>query len=207
VSDVPDHFDAIEARLDAIDKATDKFETNLNRIPTETDKAVGALRALHDERFASLALTVADNVLLSSERFSSVQRQFVERDTRVEQTAKDSKVAVDAALQAAKEAVGEQNKNSALAIAKSEAATIKQIDQQAATLGATALGLDGKIADLKERVTRIEAQAIGWAQADNKTQVSKVSSSSSNALTVSVVVAFVTIATFAIYLASHTTIR
>ena len=38
-------------------------------------------------------------------------------------------VAVDAALQAAKEAVGEQNKSNALAIAKSEATFTKQIDQ------------------------------------------------------------------------------
>src|ERR1035438_4580365 len=38
--------------------------------------------------------------LLCDEKFNTIAIQFKERDTRVEQTAKDTKVAVDAALQA-----------------------------------------------------------------------------------------------------------
>src|SRR5665213_4442028 len=57
-----------------------------------------------------------------------IEIQFAERDKRADQAAKDSKSAVDAAFAAAKEAVSEQNKSSALAISKSETATTKQID-------------------------------------------------------------------------------
>jgi hypothetical protein len=95
------------------------------------------------------------------EKFNSVQVQFAERDTRTEQTSKDSKVAVDAALQAAKEAVGEQNKSSTLAIAKSEAATTKQIDQISVIINTMAKGLDDKIDDIKTRLTSIEGRAKG----------------------------------------------
>jgi hypothetical protein len=67
-------------------------------------------------------------------------------------------VAVDAALQAAKEAVGEQNKSSALAIAKSETSTVKQIDQLGAQLAAQTKNFDDKIADLKDRLNRVEGK-------------------------------------------------
>ena len=87
------------------------------------DKAITLLQATVDK-----SPSIAEMNVKFEEKFNSVQTQFRERDTRTEQTSKDSKVAVDAALQAAKEAVGEQNKSSALAIAKSEAATTKQID-------------------------------------------------------------------------------
>lgn len=81
-----------------------------------------ALREIHEQKLNSLADTHA-------EKLNRIQTQFRERDVRTERSSKDSEVAVDAALQAAKEAVGEQNKSSALAIAKSEAATTKEIDQ------------------------------------------------------------------------------
>ena len=68
---------------------------------------------------------------------------------------------MDAALQAAKEAVGEQNKSSALAIAKSETATVKQIDQQGLLIATATKALDDKINDIKERLTRIEGKAEG----------------------------------------------
>lgn len=80
---------------------------------------------------------------------------------RTEQSSKDSKVAVDAALQAAKEAVGEQNKSSALAIAKSETATTKQIDQLGILIQNNTKAFDDKISDLKDRLTRIEGMGQG----------------------------------------------
>jgi hypothetical protein len=98
---------------------------------------------------------------LHEEKFRSVAIQFVERDTRTEQTSRDSKVAVDAALQAAKEAVGEQNKSSAMAIAKSEAATTKQIDQIGVIIQTNTAGFNDKIDDIKSRLTIIEGKATG----------------------------------------------
>lgn len=74
-----------------------------------------------------------------AEKFHSIQTQFKERDTRDQQTAKDGKSAIDAAFNAAKEAVS-----------KSETTTVKQIDQ-----------FDGKINDVKDRLTRIEGASVG----------------------------------------------
>lgn len=54
---------------------------------------------------------------LHQEKFHSIEIQFTERDKRASDSARDSKTAVDAALQAAKEAVG-----------KSEVSTTKQIE-------------------------------------------------------------------------------
>jgi hypothetical protein len=133
----------LETRFVAVDKLLDSMQRNLDRRHEDIVDVVGNLRTLHEEKF------------------HSIQVQFSERDTRTEQTSRDSKVAVDAALQAAKEAVGEQNKSSALAIAKSEAATTKQIDQIGVILSATAGGLNDKIEDIKDRLTRQEGASKG----------------------------------------------
>lgn len=105
---------------------------------------------------------------LQNEKFESIRLQFIERDARTAQTSLDSKTAIAAALQAAKEAVGEQNKSSALAIAKSEAATTKQIDQIGKTMDTGLAGLNDKIEDgkltataLAQRVTASESSGKG----------------------------------------------
>lgn len=140
----------LESRLDAIEKAVKVAHENYVRWPTEVDKAINNLRALFDERFQT-----------TGEKFNSIQTQFLERDTRTEQTSRDSKVAVDAALSAAKEAVSEQNKSGALAIAKSEAATTKQIDQIGVTISTIQANLSGKIDDVKLQLAAVVNQAKG----------------------------------------------
>lgn len=134
---------ALEARVDAIDKATTVFSENLVRVPTEVQKAVANLQMLMEEKFAG------------------IQVQFRERDERVKQTALDTKVAVDAALQAAEKAVGKQTEAFALSAAKSEAAFAKQADQQITLAQTTSGALRDQLEDLKARVTRIEAAAQG----------------------------------------------
>jgi hypothetical protein len=128
----------IEARLDGMDKAIVLIQNAVERTPT-----------------------IAEIYAEFREKSNSVQTQFRERDARVEQTSKDSKVAVDAALQAAKEAVGEQNKSSSLAIAKSEAATMKQIDQLGILIQNMEKGLNDKVGDMKDRLTLIEGRSTG----------------------------------------------
>jgi len=178
----------IDARLGAMDKAADLFDQNLNRIPTLTDREVGHLREVHEEKFLS------------------IQRQFLERDTRVEQTARDTKVAVDAALQAAEKAVGKQNESFALSIAKSEAATTKQIDQQVLNLQTTASGLDSKIIDVKDRITRLESQAVGQMNADTKHTLTQNSSTGFIIGGIGVVVAFFSIVLSAVsFFLAHST--
>jgi hypothetical protein len=135
--------EVFETRLNGMDRAIALVQDSADRLPLHMETKVRNLERLHEEKFAS------------------VQTQFRERDTRAEQTQKDSKVAVDAALQAAKEAVGEQNKSSSLAISKSEAATTKQIDQLVVLITSSNKALDEKINDVKERVTRTEGKGAG----------------------------------------------
>jgi len=133
----------IFSRLDAMDKAMDLFSENITRVPTDTDKQIMHLKELHNEKFDSISV------------------QFKERDTRTEQTSRDSKVAVDAALQAAKEAVSEQNKSNALAIGKSETTFTKQIDQIGTLVNTMQKAIDDKIDDIKSRLQGAESRKIG----------------------------------------------
>ena len=141
--------DTIETRLGGMDKAITLLQTQSDRLPSLILDAVKQLQSLHEEKFRS------------------IETQFIERDTRTEQTSRDSKVAVDAALQAAKEAVGEQNKSNALAIAKSEATFTKQIDQIGVLISTLQKGLDEKIDDLRLRMQVTESVKKGgnevWA--------------------------------------------
>jgi hypothetical protein len=134
-----------DAKFGSYDKAINLLQANADKAPSIN---------VVEERVISL-LKVTD------ERFRSISIQFAERDTRTEQTSRDSKVAVDAALQAAKEAVEKQNTSSALAIAKSETATAKQIDQLAVTFGEMTKAIDGKIDDIKDRLAAMDRASIG----------------------------------------------
>lgn len=160
--------EVIAAKMDGAERIVERIQISLDKLHDAVKFEVQHLGRLHDEKF------------------SSIQTQFAERDTRAEQTSKDSKVAVDAALQAAKEAVGEQNKSSALAIAKSENATTKQIDQIGITMLATTQNLNDKIDDVKARLLMIDGQAKGGK--DNKDD-----SRASIAIAVSFVLAVITV--------------
>ena len=150
--------ETLSARITAIDHDLDRLQLAVEQEPAQTGVLVDTLKTLHNEKFGS------------------IQVQFIERDVRTEQTSRDSKVAVDAALQAAKEAVEKQNTSSALAIAKSESATTKQIDTQGIliTTATTSLNeridaasatMNSKIDDLKDRMNRIEGGATAGHQA------------------------------------------
>ena len=153
--------DTLNLKIDAIEKAIVVAHDDMVRVPTAMDKAVDGLRILTWQRFDSVHTTFLSVAALNEQKFGAIKTQFDERDTRVQQTAKASKEALDAALQAAKEAVSEQNKSNSVAIAKSEAATSKQIDQLTGAIHLTAKTTDDKVADLKERLTRIEGSGAG----------------------------------------------
>jgi tetrahydromethanopterin S-methyltransferase subunit B len=133
----------LETRIVCLEELLERIQLTADQQISLREAAVGHLQSLQDEKFRG------------------IQTQFEERDIRTEQTQRDSKVAVDAALQAAKEAVGEQNKSSALAIAKSEASTTKQIDQISVIINAMAKALDDKIDDIKGRLNAIEGHGKG----------------------------------------------
>jgi len=126
-------------------------------------REIGGVRELYDSRLAAMdkavaliqatvdkSPSIAELYAKYEEKFRGVQIQFDQRD-----------IAVQAALQTAKEAVGEQNKSNQLAIAKSEASTIKQADQIGINIAALEKSMDDKFDDVKTRLTLIEGRSRG----------------------------------------------
>jgi cation transport regulator ChaB len=206
----------IFTRLDGMDRAIVLFSENIERVTTEANNQTDHLKALHNGRFegmdkaVKLLQDITDRIpetidekigslrQIQDEKFSSIQVQFKERDVRTDQSSKDSKVAVDAALQAAKEAVGEQNKSSAMAISKSEASVVKQIDQMGLLITTQAKAVDDKFSDIKDRLTRIEGKGEGKVGADTTHQAS----SSQIFTIISLIIAFVSVCS-GIFIALH----
>jgi hypothetical protein len=101
-------------------------------------------------------------------RFVSIERELaLIEDRRVEQKV-DTKVAVDAALSAAEKAVKEQTVASEKSIIKSETSAAEQSKQQNATFTAALKGVTDILADLKERVGKIEAIKVGATGRDDR---------------------------------------
>jgi hypothetical protein len=144
----------LDARISAIDRATVVFEANLNRVPTEVQKEISHLESLIDERFSS-----AQQQVQSLDR--QIALQLTERDVRSDKQTEAAQTAVTAALQAAKEAVAEQARSAALATLKSETAQMKAIEQLGELIQTATAGKDSQIADIKDRLTRIESLALG----------------------------------------------
>ena len=174
--------ETITTRLDGMDKATESFKSDLVRVPTELDKQIAQLKELIwariqtiEAQFSSHA-TAIDAALKAADgshaergktldvRFASVQTQFAERDVRVKQEAQAATTAVAAALQAQKEAAGEQNKSLITAIDKQERSTANQLEQQRIVLGSIEKSINDKITELGSRMTRAEGTGIGRSQ-------------------------------------------
>ena len=151
-------------RIDCLQELANASEHQQEAVSKDIGIQVHAAKELIFQRFET-----------SNEKFASIQLQFKERDVRVEQTARDTKVAVDAALQAAEKAVGKQNEAFGLSIAKSETATAKQIDQQGQLLNTTTAGLNDKIDDIKERLTSLEGEGRGLINARTSQHTSQMS--------------------------------
>lgn len=156
-----------ETRLDAMDRATALNALGLERQEQATSSKFDHQREDRDRDLQSLreALTLMiDQVRrVGEERFAAVGNRFEERDTRIEQQKLADRISLDAALAAAKEAVGEQNKSNTTAIDKSGAATQKQIEANAVQTATSIKGLEDKITDLKSRVDRNEGKSQGGA--------------------------------------------
>src|ERR1700722_5934296 len=129
----------LETRLIAVEQSNRHQFDDLRRVPTDTDRQVAHLKELLNEKF------------------NSVQKQFDERDIRSQASEDAAKVAVNAALQAQKEAAAAQNESNAAAITKSEGATVKQIDGILALLASNTMAINDKIASNISRLDRGEA--------------------------------------------------
>jgi len=117
-------------------------------------QAVGSVRELLESRIEAMEDVQNEKHLQAEQQFELVERQRVEQK-------KDTKDAVDAALTAQKEAVREQTAASERAIAKSEAATSKQLDQLSITFSSSTADVRRELAEMKERLTAIEQQKVG----------------------------------------------
>jgi len=169
--------EVIETRLDGMDKGIVLLQTTNDKFPAFVAHEIKQLEALHDERFKSVQV-----------QFRGIETQFVERDTRTEQNSQASTTAINAALQAAKEAVGQQNVSFALATSKSEAATTKQMDGLQILIQTGTKATDEKIDDIKSRLMRIEGMGVGQISAKQTADVAATQQTSSNALIVAIVV-------------------
>jgi hypothetical protein len=103
---------------------------------------------------------------LTGKQLAMVEQKFADLADRTLEQKQDTKAAVDAALQAAKEAVGQQTEASERSIAKSEAATTKQIDSVTALLTTSTAATGETISDLKSRMDRMEAAQLTNVQAN-----------------------------------------
>jgi len=98
---------------------------------------------------------------LSNERFKAVDEQFYAVSERTKEQKEDGRLALDAAFQSAKDAVALQTEASEKAIAKSEAATTKQIDALGVVVEKSSQAKDEKIDDLKTRLDKLEGRREG----------------------------------------------
>ena len=98
---------------------------------------------------------------IESERLLRIDQRFEERDERTDQIAQLGRISLDAALAAAKEAVGEQNKSNALSITKSENSMKEQVNANANQTSTRIDAMADKIDDLKGRIDRGEGGQTG----------------------------------------------
>jgi hypothetical protein len=147
-------FDAITTRLDGMDKATQILHGDLVRFPTILDREISCARDLLESKMKR----ISD---VAIEKFARVDVLFVEGDKRTQQLSTANALALAAALQAAKEAVAEQNRSNTTAIAKSETAVSEQIKQMQVTFETGLRSTNEKIDDIKSRLDKGEGGSIG----------------------------------------------
>jgi hypothetical protein len=155
--------EVIEARVLAVEQSADLRIQALRAMPADIANQITHLELLLMSRIESLER-------VHSGCFDAIAQQFAERDVRTEQDKKASKEALDAALLAQKESVGQQNEANTKANEKTETNTTKQIDQIGVLITTLEKSLTDRITELKERIDRGEGTGVGArdAQADQR---------------------------------------
>lgn len=125
-----------------------------------------------------LAIESLKEVML--EKFKSVDIRFADNLLRAEENSRASKTAVDAAFA-----------SSGQAITKNEGNTNKQLDQIQANIVSNAKSQDDKINDLKDRITVMESLGRGMANQKTETQTGISSNVGVIGLGVAIIVAAV----------------
>jgi hypothetical protein len=140
----------IEIRLSGQNREHALVQEDIKRGVTDAASANERLGALFDEKL---------NGILT--RFDGIAVQFRERDIRTDQDKIAASTAVNAALQAQKEAAGAQNESNAAAITKSENSFTKEIDGLKALIATTKDSINSQIGNLTGRLDRGEGGATG----------------------------------------------
>jgi len=140
----------IVTRIQEIQRAIDKAAEDYVRVPTLLDRAVDQLQQLMDRRFERVDAELKAAEKLRDEKFGLVQARLDELE----------------------KAANKQAETFATASAKTEANFVKQVDQLIVLVQTSTKGLDDKITDAKERLTRIEAAAVGRMDTKAETHTS-----------------------------------
>jgi hypothetical protein len=132
----------------ALHRETGVLRESIDQRFDDRDREARSLARERGEQFTALRELLLGRIealnTLTEERFAAAERQRVEQKV-------DTKSAVDAALIAQKEAVREQTTASERAIAKSETATNKQLEQQQLTVSTAVDSLRRSLDEVKER--------------------------------------------------------
>jgi len=176
----------LETRLKAMDKATELLANTVGKVPSDTDKAVGALRELLGARIDGMDTAtrlLADQVAhvpTSTDKSVAALKTILqgeiknvldvaqEKFTAIEGTFASNALALTAALAAQKEAAAEQNKSNTLAIDKSEKATKEASAANAAQTTSQLASQAATIADLKDRLVRLESGGLATVAANQE---------------------------------------
>ena len=174
-----------DERLNAMDTATQLRLMQVAEMQKQIDQVhVSRREALNHERE------------LTTQRFDAVGDQFDALNQRTAEQKADTRAAVDAALQAAKELVALQTEASDKSTAKSEASFAKQIDALGLLLQKSSETTDDKIVDLKSRMDRIEATRISAVDTRAEVRNVGIDNRAVMALAVTVILAVVTLIGF-----------
>jgi hypothetical protein len=148
--------DLLGERIDGIDTATKLTASQQDKFPTDIDRSAAAVR---EYAKAQIELAVAETRRVgdvTQEKFDKVDAQFVSNDK-----------ALTAALAAQEKAAAEQQKSNTLAIDKSEKTTQETIRANQAQTQTSIESQGQTIADLKDRLVRIESGGLATAAAHN----------------------------------------
>lgn len=195
--------DLHEERMDGSDKATQLLADQLVKFPTDIDRSADAIR---DHTGNQVALSLAETARVRDimlEKFSKVEAQFVSNDK-----------ALTAALAAQEKAAAEQQKSNTLAIDKSEKTTQEQSKANQAQTAASIDSQAANIADLKDRVVRLESGGVATREAhqDQRSDNTYAQDSKSAldakiranvSITVAVIVGILALVAFALSLIPH----
>jgi len=145
-SDLDRALASIQVHFDAIEKAVELSHQDSVRVPTLVDRAVSNLQTLMESKIANAQEVVGGRV-------DKLEIQFQER------TAAGS-TAVAAALQAAKEAVGQQQLASASSVEKAQAQSGEALAQLRASFVQTTNAQEAQLSDVKSRLDRLDGPLL-----------------------------------------------